>query len=61
MVSEGHQGGQEVQDDRQVDEGDLFPSRVGDSFGAGGREGRALRPGVPYCLFGWGHGRRVLL
>jgi len=39
VVSEGHKGGEEVQNDRGGDEVDLFPYGVGDPIGAEGREG----------------------
>ena len=56
MVPKGNNGGQQVQNDRRVDEVDPFPYRVGDPIGARGRGGGGLRKGVGDFVFGEGDG-----
>ena len=59
MVSERHQGGEEVHDYRGIDEVHLFPYRVGDSIRAGGGSGGAFGEGETDFFLGEGRGGGV--
>ena len=50
MVAEGHQGGEDIQDDFRVDEVGPFPYGVGDPVRAWGRVGGKLRQGESYFI-----------
>ena len=51
MVNEGHQGGEEFQDDCGVDKVDTFPYRVGDPIGARGPGGGGFGAGESDLIF----------
>ena len=52
MLPEGNKGGQEVQDDRRIDEVDPFPPGVEDPIGARGRGWGEFRKGMCDLIFG---------
>jgi len=56
VVAEGHQRGEEFQNDRGVDKIDPVPYRVGDSIGARGRRGGRLGEGEFDFFLGEGNG-----
>ena len=59
MGAEGHQGGEEFEDDIRVDEVDFLPYRVGDPIRARSRGGGALEEGESEFFLGEGGGRGV--
>jgi len=59
VVSEGNQGGEELEDNRGVDEVNLFPYGIRNPIGAGGRGGGAFGEVEPDFLLSEGNGGMV--